>query len=105
MARRHFSREFKLEAVRLVREQGMTAGARDLGIHDNVNVLMRWVNRSEDDPQHAFPGHGSMQPEQEDIARLKRELKKVKPERDILQKRHTSPRSPYEVWLLICTPE
>jgi transposase len=103
MARRHFRREFKLEPVRLIREQGTTAAARDLGIHDNVP--MRWVNRLEDDPQHAFPGHGSMRPEQKDIARLKRELKKVKPERDILEKRHTSPQSPGEVWLLLCTPE
>lgn len=43
MARRSFGREFKLEAVRLVEERGVTVGqaARDLGIHDNV--LCRWV--------------------------------------------------------------
>lgn len=38
MARRSFSREFRLEAVRLVGERGMTVAqeARDLDIHDNV---------------------------------------------------------------------
>ena len=38
MARRSFSREFKLEAVRLVNERGMTVSqaARDLDIHGNV---------------------------------------------------------------------
>ena len=86
MARRQFNREFKLEAVRLVRERGMTVAgaARELGLHDNV--LRRWIRQFEDDPKHAFPGHGSMRPEQEEIVRLKRELKKVKAERDILKK-------------------
>ena len=39
-----------------------------------------------DDPQHAFPGHGQMKPEQLEIARLKREVIKLKAERDILKK-------------------
>jgi transposase-like protein len=39
-----------------------------------------------EDPQHAFPGHGQMKPEQLEIARLKREVVKLKAERDILKK-------------------
>jgi transposase len=39
-----------------------------------------------DDPQHAFPGQGQMKPEQAEIARLKREVTKLKAERDILKK-------------------
>ena len=39
-----------------------------------------------DDPQNAFPGQGQMKPEQLEIARLKREVAKLKPERDILKK-------------------
>lgn len=63
MARRSFSREFKLEAVRLVNERGMTVAqaARDLDIHDNV--LRRWIKQYRDDPAHAFPGAGQMKPE------------------------------------------
>ena len=38
-----------------------------------------------DDPQHAFPGQGQMKPEQLEIARLKREVIKLKAERDILK--------------------
>ena len=34
-----------------------------------------------DDPQHAFPGQGQMKPEQLEIARLKREVTKLKAER------------------------
>ncbi len=39
-----------------------------------------------DDPQYAFPGHGQMKPEQLEITRLKREVTKLKAERDILKK-------------------
>jgi transposase len=39
-----------------------------------------------DGPQQAFPGQGQMKPEQLEIARLKREVLKLKAERDILKK-------------------
>jgi transposase len=39
-----------------------------------------------DDPQHAFPGQGQMKPEQLEIAQLKREVIRLKAERDILKK-------------------
>jgi transposase len=38
------------------------------------------------DPQHAFPGHGQMKPEQLEVERLRREVAKLKAERDILKK-------------------
>jgi transposase len=86
MARRKFSREFKLEAVRLAREPGATAAqiARDLGLHQNV--LRGWIRRYESDPTHAFPGGGHTKPEQAEIAALKKEVRKLKAERDILKK-------------------
>ncbi|HKG79275.1 MAG TPA: IS3 family transposase, partial [Pyrinomonadaceae bacterium] len=86
MERRKFTREFKLEAVRLIRERGVsyTQAAEDLGVHQSQ--LRDWVKKSADDPQHAFPGQGQMKPEQLEIARLKREVTKLKAERDILKK-------------------
>jgi transposase len=39
-----------------------------------------------DDPQHAFPGPGQMKPEQLEIARLKRDVIKLRAERDMLKK-------------------
>jgi transposase-like protein len=86
MARRSFSREFKLEAVRLVSDRGMTISqaARDLDIHDNV--LCRWVRQYRDDPAHAFPGAGQMKPDEAEIAKLKKEVGKLKAERDILKR-------------------
>ncbi len=81
MERRKFTREFKLEAVRLIKERGVSVAqaSRDLGVHGTV--LRNWVKDFADDPQQAFPGHGQMKPEQAEIARLKREVIKLKAER------------------------
>src|SRR3954452_1639399 len=86
MERRKFTREFKLEAVRLIRDRGVsyTQASQDLGVH--TSQLRDWVKKLADDPQHAFPGQGQMKPEQLEIARLKREVTKLKAERDILKK-------------------
>ncbi len=86
MERRRFTREFKLEAVRLIKERGVAyvQAAQDLGVHQSV--LRTWVKGFEADPQQSFPGQGQMKPEQLEIARLKRELTKLKAERDILKK-------------------
>lgn len=84
--RRQFSREFKLEAVKLVKERGVsvTQAARDLDIHQTV--LRAWIRELAADPQQAFPGKGVMKPEQAEIERLKKEVAKLKMERDILKK-------------------
>lgn len=86
MQRRKFSREYKLEAVKLVRERGVgvAQAARDLDVHENV--LRKWVREYGSDPAQAFPGHGQMKPEQLEIERLRKEVAKLKAERDILKK-------------------
>ena len=86
MERRKFTREFKLEAVKLITDRGVTVAqaARDLGVQGTV--LRRWVKDSAADPQQAFPGQGRMKPEPLEIARLRREVLKLKAERDILKK-------------------
>ena len=86
MGRRLFSREFKLEAVRLVRERGVSVAqaSRDLDVGENV--LRRWVKEFTSDPGQAFPGQGQAKPEQQEIDRLRREVAKLKVERDILKK-------------------
>ncbi len=86
MERRKFTREFKFEAVKLIKERGVSVAqaSRDLGVHGTV--LRSWVKVYEADPQHSYPGHGQMKPEQLEIARLKREVTKLKAERDILKK-------------------
>ena len=90
MERRKFTREFKLEAVRLIKERGVSyaQASHDLGVHQSQ--LRGWVKALADDPQHAFPGQGQMKPEQLEIAQLKREVIKLKAERDILKNHHGS---------------
>ena len=84
--RRQFSREFKLEAVKLVEDRGVSVAqaARDLDVHQNV--LRKWMRDLEADPKQAFPGKGVMKPEQAEIDRLKKEVAKLRMERDILKK-------------------
>jgi len=86
MERRRFTREFKVEAVKLVTERGVTIAqaARDLEV--SGQVLRRWVKELETDQQLAFPGHGQQKADQAEITRLRREVAKLKAERDILKK-------------------
>jgi transposase len=72
--------------VKLVTERGVAyvQVSRDLGVHQTV--LRNWVKAFAEDPAQAFPGHGQMKPEQAEIARLRREVTKLKAERDILKK-------------------
>ncbi len=58
MERRSFSREFKVEAVRLLRDRGVSVAqaAHDRDVQENL--LRKWVKQLADDPLEAFPGHG-----------------------------------------------
>src|ERR1700710_1491461 len=83
MERRQFTREFKLEAVRLIKDRGVSyvQASQDLNVH--TSQLRDWVKKFSDDPRQAFPGNGQL-----------------KAERDILKKpRPTSRRNPREVLL------
>ena len=86
MERKRYGREFKLEAVRLVKERGVSVAqaSRDLGVH--ANVLREWVRAFAADPEQAFPGRGQMKSDQLEVERLRREVQKLKAERDILKK-------------------
>ena len=86
MRRRKFSRECKVEAVKLVKDRGVSVAqaARDLDVHENV--MRKWVKEFGSDPAQAFPGQGQMKPEQQEIERLRRENNRLRAERDILKK-------------------
>ena len=77
---------FKIEAVRLIKDRGVSVAqaSRDLDVHENQ--LRKWVKLFSADPTQAFPGHGQMKPEQLEIEKLRREVAKLKAERDILKK-------------------
>ena len=88
--RRHFTREFKLEAVRLVTEGGRTVSeaARELGIR--ADMLRKWKQQAERRSgfrgADVFPGHGKLTSQEEEIRRLRRELELAKQENAFLKK-------------------
>ena len=84
--RRRFDRAFKIEAVRLANESGRTAKsvADDLGIHPVM--LSRWRREFSYNQENAFSGNGNLTPQEAEIKDLKRRLRDVTEERDILKK-------------------
>ena len=81
-----YTKEFKLDAVRLVTELGYARAeaARNLGI--NANMLGRWVQEHLADKGAAFRRKGKLTPEQQELRRLQEENRKLKLEREILKK-------------------
>ncbi|MGY8786646.1 MAG: transposase [Pseudomonadales bacterium] len=87
--RQSFSKEFKLEAVRLLEEGKKPAAdiARELGIPRNR--LYKWKEQIDHHGENAFPGHGrrpSSDAQATEISRLKRELERSQEENEILKK-------------------
>ncbi len=86
MKRQRFTREFKLEAVRLL-EQGdkpATALARELGVPRNR--LYKWKAEVDANGEEAFPGPGRRPESVAELERLKRENARLKEENEILKK-------------------
>ena len=81
--RRRYREEFKREAVKLTRHPDATVAqvAKDIGV--SQSQLFRWRRELEGDGPAAFPGSGVVR--DKELLALKRELAKVKRERDFLR--------------------
>jgi len=81
--RRKFSEEFKREAVGLIRQPGTMVSqvARDIGV--GAGLLGRWRRELDSGKSKVFPGSGV--PRDQEMVVLKRELARVKKERDFLR--------------------
>ena len=86
MARRIFSREFKVEAVRLVQERGVSIAqaSRDLDLNDNV--LRRWIREMSSDPSQAFLARGQIKADELRVEKLRREVVRLRAERTFYKK-------------------
>ena len=84
--RKKYPKEFKLDAVSLVTEQGYSRSeaAQSLGI--NATMLGRWVKEGQADDGQAFRGSGKLTPEQEENRQLKAQVKRLQMEKEILKK-------------------
>ncbi len=84
--RKYYSKQFKIDAVKLVTEQGynVSEAARNLGIHHTS--LRHWKKQFETDGNQSFPGKGNLNSEKEELYRLRKENKRLRMEREILKK-------------------
>ena len=86
MARRTYTREFKLQALRMLTDQGLAVAevARRLGVGENC--LRNWRQADRDQGEAAFPGQGNPSPAEDELRRLRAEVQRLRAERDLLKK-------------------
>jgi transposase len=81
-----YSREFKLEAVKMVLEQGLKVRQAALNLGIAPSTMGQWVKQFSKQGSESFPGSGKLLPTDERVRTLERDLKRVTQERDILKK-------------------
>lgn len=86
MARKTYTREFKLHAVRMMTDQGLSVAevARRLGVTEGC--LRTWRKTAEEHGEAAFPGPGHPTPADDELQRLRAENVRLRAERDLLKK-------------------
>ncbi len=84
--RKTYTAEFKLQAVRMVTDQHLSVAevARRLAVTEGR--LHDWLKAFRAQGPDAFPGHGRLSPQDEELHRLRSEVKRLQAERDILKK-------------------
>jgi transposase len=86
MPRKTYTREFKLQALRMMTDQGLSVAevARRLGVRDNL--LRNWKKAAKEQGQDALPGQGHPSPADDELRRLRAEVHRLRAERDLLKK-------------------
>ena len=84
--RRQYSKEFKLDAVSLVVDQGFSRREAASNLDIDARMLGRWVKEHQAEEGQAFRGNGKLTPEQEEVKKLKAQVKRLEMERNILKK-------------------
>lgn len=81
-----YDREFKLQTVRLIKEEGKPVAqvSREMGLHENT--IYRWLAEFKQDGQNAFPGSGQLKPDDKELRDLKKRLRDLEEENEILKK-------------------
>ena len=84
--RKKYSKEFKLDAVSLVAEQGCSQAEAARSLDLTPHILGRWVREHKTEDGQAFRGNGKLTPEQEEVRALRAQVKRLQMEKDILKK-------------------
>ncbi|MGB1263275.1 MAG: IS3 family transposase [Cognaticolwellia sp.] len=85
-SRKTYSKEFKLDAIALVRDQNYPVAEAARNLEVSAQVLGRWIKEAENDDGHAFRGNGKLTPEQDEIRKLKAQVKRLEMERENIKK-------------------
>lgn len=86
VTRKQYTKEYKLDAISLVLNQGHTTTEVSRSLEINANMLRRWIREYRgDDADQALRGNGKLTPEQEEIRQLKAQIKQLKLEKQILK--------------------
>jgi transposase len=86
VTRKQYTKEFKLDAIRLVLKQGHTTSEVSRSLEINANMLRRWIREYQaDETDQSFRGNGKLTLEQEEIRQLKAQIRQLKLEREILK--------------------
>jgi transposase len=81
-----YSKEFKLDAINLVIEQGYTQTEAAKSLSISPKMISRWIKEYNEQDSQAFRGQGKLTPEQLEIRQLKEENRQLKMEKEILKK-------------------
>lgn len=82
--RRKFSKEFKVEAVRLSEQRGARAASESLGI--DISLIYHWKKALESEGSEAFRGNGNRTALEEENRQLRHEVRRLREEAEILKK-------------------
>lgn len=86
MINKKYSKEFKLDAISLVKEQGYTQSEAARSLDINPKLISRWIKEYTSDESGAFRGNGKLTEEQLELRRLREENRRLKMEKEILKK-------------------
>ena len=84
--RKQYSKEFKLDAISLVLDQGFTRKEAAAGLEIDRQMLGRWIKESRCEDNQAFRGNGKLTPELGELKKLRTQVKQLEMEREILKK-------------------
>ncbi len=86
VTRKQYTKEFKLDAISLVLDQGHTTSKVSRSLEINANMLRRWIREYQvDDADQSFRCNGKLTLEKEEIRQLKAQIKQLKLEKEILK--------------------
>ena len=84
--RKKYSKEFKLDAISLVLDQGYTRTDAGKSLDISAQMLGRWIKEHQADEGQSLRGNGKLTPDQEEVRKLKAQVKRLQMEKEILKK-------------------